>query len=286
MGQPVSKTAIGRAWSRHQDMGSSNLTARIIPATRRFPEPALALPVYDNNGKSAGLALVSLVASEAGRLTQGDVRMVATQGARGAVLQRSQTGHTHVVKDMAEALRVARDHPKDGVLWQTGEQDVSGHLMKVSKGTDQLAEQLRAQAIIQEVPEIRVPADVQKEAENAVAQKAQDALQQEREREQADAGRIIRDAQAQPDAAKQREEGLSSAVDAVSRDRAERIPEKIRLPDDPEITRNQHEQHRARQVQHDLAAQQENIRLPDTGERGRAIERDEPTPVQHIQKER
>lgn len=65
-----------------------------------------------------------------------------------------------------------------------------------------------------------------------------------------------------------------------------RVPEKIRLPDDPEITRTQHEQHRARQVQHDLAAQQENIRLPDTGERGRAIERDEPTPVQHIQKER
>lgn len=286
MGQPVSKTAIGRAWSRHQDMGSGNLTARIIPATRRFPEPALALPVYDNNGKSAGLALVSLVASEAGRLTQGDVRMVATQGARGAVLQRSQTGHTHVVKDMAEALRVARDHPKDGVVWQTGEQDVSGHLMKVSKGTDQLAEQVRAQAIIQEVQDIRLPADVQMEAENAVAQKAQDALQQEREREQADAGRIIRDAQAQPDAAKQREEGLNSAVDAVSRDRAERIPEKIRLPDDPEITRTQHEQHRARQVQHDLAAQQENIRLPDTGERGRAIERDEPTPVQHIQKER
>ena len=285
MGQPVSKTAIGRAWSRHQDMCSSNLTARIIPATRRFPEPALALPVYDNNGKSAGLALVSLVASEAGRLTQGDVRMVATQGARGAVLQRSQTGHTHVVKDMAEALRVARDHPKDGVVWQTGEQDVSGHLMKISKGTDQLAEQLRAQAIIQEVPEIRLPADVQKEAENAVAQKAQDALQQEREREQVDAGRIIRDVQAQPDAEKQREEGLNSAVEAVSRDRAEQIPEKIRLPDDPEITRTQHEQHRARQVQHDLAAQQENIRLPDTGERGRAIERDEPTPVQHIQKE-
>jgi len=48
------------------------------------------------------------------------------------------------------------------------------------------------------------------------------------------------------------------------------LPEKIRLPDDPEITRNQHEQHRARQVQHDLAAQQENIRLPDTGIHGRA----------------
>lgn len=286
MGQPVSKTAIGRAWSRHQDMGSSNLTARIIPATRRFPEPSLALPLYDNNGKSAGLALVSLVASNEGRLTQGDVRMVATQGARAAVLQRSQTGHTHVVKDMAEALRVARDHPRDGVVWQTSEQDVSGQLMKITKGADQLAEQRRAQSIIQEVPEIRLPADVQKDAENAVAQKAQKALQQEREREQTDASRIIRDALSLPDAARSREEGLNAAAETVSRGMADRTPENIRLPDDPEITRNQNELQRARQVQQDLSTQQENIRLPDTGERGRAIERDEPTPVQHIQKER
>jgi hypothetical protein len=59
MGQPVNKTAIGRAWVRHQGMQDASLTAKIIPATRRFPEPALALPVYDNNGRSAGLALVS-----------------------------------------------------------------------------------------------------------------------------------------------------------------------------------------------------------------------------------
>jgi hypothetical protein len=44
MGQPVNKTAIGRAWVRHQGMQDASLTAKIIPATRRFPEPALALP--------------------------------------------------------------------------------------------------------------------------------------------------------------------------------------------------------------------------------------------------
>ncbi|MBF4211508.1 conjugal transfer protein TraI, partial [Pseudomonas donghuensis] len=91
MGQPVNKTAIGRAWVRHQGMQDASLTAKIIPATRRFPEPALALPVYDNNGRSAGLALVSLVASPEGRMTQGETRMVMTERARGAVLQRSQS---------------------------------------------------------------------------------------------------------------------------------------------------------------------------------------------------
>ncbi|MCQ4421167.1 hypothetical protein NOX78_23835 [Enterobacter kobei] len=42
-----------------------------MPATRRFPEPALALPVYDNNGRSAGLALFPRVSSPEGRMTQG-----------------------------------------------------------------------------------------------------------------------------------------------------------------------------------------------------------------------
>jgi hypothetical protein len=108
MGQPVGKTAIGRAWSRHEAMGEHNLIAKVIPATRRFPDPSLALPLYDNNGRSAGLALVSLVASDTGRLMRGDVRMVATQGATGAVMQRSRSGNTHVVRTADEAFKAVR----------------------------------------------------------------------------------------------------------------------------------------------------------------------------------
>ncbi|EPT7718453.1 conjugative transfer relaxase/helicase TraI domain-containing protein, partial [Escherichia coli] len=137
MGQPVNKTAIGRAWVRHQGMQDASLTAKIIPAIRRFPEPALALPVYDNNGRSAGLALVSLVASPEGRMTQGETRMVMTERARGAVLQRSQSGNTIVASDLTAALDAARHHPKDGVVWQTGDEPPSAWLLKVSGGTKQ-----------------------------------------------------------------------------------------------------------------------------------------------------
>ena len=137
MGQPVNKTAIGRAWVRHQGMQDASLTAKIIPATRRFPEPALALPVYDNNGRSAGLAMVSLVASPEGRMTQGETRMVMTERARGAVLQRSQSGNTIVASDLAAALDAVRHHPKDGVVWQTGDEPPSAWLLKVSGGTKQ-----------------------------------------------------------------------------------------------------------------------------------------------------
>ncbi|HEY3590100.1 MAG TPA: conjugative transfer relaxase/helicase TraI domain-containing protein [Buttiauxella sp.] len=160
MGQSVSKTALGRAWSRHQGVDSHTLTAKIIPATRRFPEPALALPLYDNNGKSAGLALISLVASPEGRLTRGETRMVAMEGARAAVLQRSQSGNTHVVNSVDEALNVLRTHPGDGVVWQTGEEKLSSQLMKISRGTELRVELLQAQTVVTDVPDIRLPVEV------------------------------------------------------------------------------------------------------------------------------
>ncbi|KMV34068.1 conjugative transfer relaxase/helicase TraI [Franconibacter pulveris] len=172
MGQPLTRTAIGRTWLRHQGMEAQAMTARIIPATKRYPEPALALPLYDNNGKSAGLALVPVVAGDNGRLTQGETRMVATEGARGAVLQRSHSGKTVVVNSLQEALDTVRARPQDGVVWQTGEEKPSVHLLKVSRGQaddtaalastalnaqeqERLAEQARAEAARQKEMQLR-----------------------------------------------------------------------------------------------------------------------------------
>ncbi|WP_105699975.1 conjugative transfer relaxase/helicase TraI [Cronobacter dublinensis] len=172
MGQPLPRTAIGRTWLRHQGMDAQAMTARIIPATKRYPEPALALPLYDNNGKSSGLALVPIVAGDNGRLTQGEVRMVATDGSRGAVLQRSNNGKTVVVRSLQEALDTVRARPQDGVVWQTGEEKPSVHLLKLSRGQAddtatlastvlnaqeqaKLAEQARAEAARQREMQLR-----------------------------------------------------------------------------------------------------------------------------------
>ncbi|WP_336293173.1 conjugative transfer relaxase/helicase TraI [Cronobacter dublinensis] len=172
MGQSLPRTAIGRTWLRHQGMDAQAMTARIIPATKRYPEPALALPLYDNNGKSSGLALVPIVAGDNGRLTQGEVRMVATDGSRGAVLQRSNNGKTVVVRSLQEALDTVRARPQDGVVWQTGEEKPSVHLLKLSRGQAddtatlastvlnaqeqaKLAEQARAEAARQREMQLR-----------------------------------------------------------------------------------------------------------------------------------
>lgn len=140
MGQTPGRTAIGRAWIKHQGLPGEALNMKVIPATRRFPDPAVALRLFDKNGKNAGLALVTLIASDSGRLTLGDIRMVATEGGQGAILQRSSSGHTRVAGSLDEALEALRQHPKDGVVWQTGENRPSSSLLKLTRGTEPAGE--------------------------------------------------------------------------------------------------------------------------------------------------
>ncbi|KKY80319.1 conjugal transfer protein TraI [Enterobacter cloacae] len=291
MGQPVTKTAIGRAWVRHQGMGEATLTAKIIPATRRFPEPALALPVYDNNGKSAGLALVSLVSSPEGRLTQGDTRMVMTERARGAVLQRSQSGNTVVVDDLAAALDAVRTHPKDGVVWQTGSEAPSANLLKVSGGVRE-DEGLRLN-----LNNLTGQEELQRQSELKLAEQARG---QEAARQQQDDKRdIVLPAE---EAVKLRPEELNpakpeplipdSGVLASVRDSERPDGREMQLADNvrkenavPDKSLN--EESRATRVVADLArAEQDMVRQTGDSGRGRMPEIEEQTLTRTIQKER
>nr|WP_304949804.1 conjugative transfer relaxase/helicase TraI domain-containing protein [Superficieibacter sp. 1612_C1] len=290
MGQSVSSTAIGRTWSRHQSVDARSLTAKIIPATRRFPEPALALPLYNNNGKSAGLALISLVPGADGRLTQGDLRMVATEEARGGVLQRSRTGNTIVASDLAAALDALRNNPEDGVVWQTGDEPPSSWLLKVSGGIRQDA----PQSIVTTL----------NDSQNALQQREQMLAEQIRNEE---AGR-----------SKQPETGLKDVpqeevVKLKPEDVYPRKPGSL-TPDAGVIARvregenaEEREMTAAVQVRSELAgadkasgelarasrviadlanAERDIIRIPDNAERGRMPEHDEQTLSRTIQKER
>lgn len=165
MGQAVGKTAIGRTWIKHQGLAADALNVKVIPATRRHPEPAVAVRLFDQNGKNAGLALVSLVASDNGRLTQGETRMVATEGVQGAILQRSRSGETHIARTLDDALTVVREHPQDGVVWQTGETRPSASLLKLTHGSVIEEEYKVAAGISALDQEIRIP-DLSAKPEN------------------------------------------------------------------------------------------------------------------------
>lgn len=315
MGQPVNKTAIGRAWVRHQGMQDASLTAKIIPATRRFPEPALALPVYDNNGRSAGLALVSLVASPEGRMTQGDTRMVMTERARGAVLQRSQSGNTIVVSDLTAALDAVRNHPKDGVVWQTGDESPSAHLLKVSGGIMRAGEEGLAQRVIARESEIVLPEKAVLHEVMAETADLKAALAQEEARRQQDEPGISK-ALIQENATKDVEEKYPLPVEDTLRIRPEMMadnesaeplkPERwvvkqiadsdSRLAEDagrlagrenvPDTSLSVREEQASRMGRQLANSENDIVRQPDSSERGRMPEREEQTLTRTIQKER
>nr|WP_172689246.1 MobF family relaxase [Enterobacter cloacae]AQX35405.1 TraI conjugal transfer protein [Enterobacter cloacae] len=290
MGQPVNKTAIGRAWVRHQGMQDASLTAKIIPATRRFPEPALALPVYDNNGRSAGLALVSLVASPEGRMTQGETRMVMTERARGAVLQRSQSGNTIVASDLTAALDAVRNHPKDGVVWQTGDEPPSAWLLKVSGGSKQdvspgIVSTLTDEQNVQQLREQMLADQVRNE--EAGRNRQPESLLAEVPQEE-----VIR---LKPEDINPRKpEPLNPDADVIARVRGEENTEGQEIKAAAGVRselegadKTSGELSRASRVIADLAnAERDMLRAAENTERGRMPEREEQTLTRTIQKER
>ncbi|WP_336749832.1 MobF family relaxase [Pantoea vagans] len=133
MGQPLAKTAIGRAFLNGNGLGGAPVTARIIPPTRKFPEPHLALPAYDGNGKAAGLTLVPL-RHEKGVINPGQPRQLATEGAQAAMLQKSRSGEVLLVSDLTQGFAAAREKPEAGVLIVHDRQLPSAQLLKVAGG--------------------------------------------------------------------------------------------------------------------------------------------------------
>lgn len=137
MGQPVGKTAIGRVFLNGNGLSGAPVTARIIPPTRKYPEPHLALPAWDANGKTAGVTLVPLH-HEKGTITPGPVRQLATEGAQAAMLQKSRSGEVLLVTDLAQGLTAAREKPEAGILLVHGAQPPSAQLLKVAGGRYEL----------------------------------------------------------------------------------------------------------------------------------------------------
>lgn len=101
--------------------------------------------------------LVSLVASNEGRLTHGETRMVMSERGRGALLQRSKSGNTVVVSELSAALDAVRNRPEDGVFWQVGTESLSAQLIKVSGGERRENEEISVQRVSRESSEIILP---------------------------------------------------------------------------------------------------------------------------------
>ena len=84
--------AAGRASSPSGRAGRGDSPARFIAPGRKYPQPSVALPAFDRNGKSAGIWLNPLTTDDGNGLrgfsgegrvkAAGDAQFVALQGSR------------------------------------------------------------------------------------------------------------------------------------------------------------------------------------------------------------
>jgi len=100
--------------------------AKFISPGRKYPQPHVALPVFDRNGRQAGVWLSTLTSGD-GQLQGlgGEGRVMGSEDAAFAGLQTSRNGESLMARDMEEGVRLARENPNSGVVVRIG--DAEGH---------------------------------------------------------------------------------------------------------------------------------------------------------------
>ncbi|TQN90353.1 UNVERIFIED_ORG: AAA domain-containing protein, partial [Citrobacter freundii] len=113
----LSDSALGRALLRETGL-SPDGEARFISGSRKYPQPHIAWPAYDRNGRQQGVWLSEIRMDEDGKLSgiseQG--RLLGHEQADLVVLQQSRSGMTLTATGQQQALEMARLHPEHGVI--------------------------------------------------------------------------------------------------------------------------------------------------------------------------
>lgn len=110
--------AAGRAVLRNAGLAQGDSRARFIAPGRKYPQPYVALPAFDRNGKSAGIWLNSLTTDAGAGLRgfSGEGRVKGSEDAQFVALQGSRNGESLLAADMQEGVRFARENPDSGVV--------------------------------------------------------------------------------------------------------------------------------------------------------------------------
>lgn len=115
---PLQDTPLGRKLLQTSGVEAGESMAKFIAPGKKYPQPHIALPVWDSNGKRAGVYLdeVRFMPQGGGAWLDGAPRVMGSDDARFAGLQVSRNGDTHVAGNIQEGLALARQHPDSGVL--------------------------------------------------------------------------------------------------------------------------------------------------------------------------
>ncbi|MED0012673.1 MobF family relaxase [Escherichia coli] len=108
----------GRAVLRQAGLAGGDSPARFIAPGRKYPQPFVALPAFDRNGKSAGIWLNPLTTDDGNGLRgfSGEGRVKGSGDAQFVALQGSRNGESLLADNMQDGVRIARDNPDSGVV--------------------------------------------------------------------------------------------------------------------------------------------------------------------------
>lgn len=175
----------GRAALRQAGLRPETTLAKFISSGRKYPQPHVALPAFDRNGRQAGVWLSTLTDGD-GRLRglSGEGRVMGSEDAAFAGLQASRNGESLMAGDMAEGVRLARENPQSGVVVRIGDAEgrpwnpgaITGGRVwadAVPDGTGtQHGEKIPPEVLAQQALEAQQRRELEKRAEDAVRELA------------------------------------------------------------------------------------------------------------------
>ncbi|EMA2244411.1 conjugative transfer relaxase/helicase TraI, partial [Enterobacter hormaechei] len=174
----------GRAALRQAGLQPEGSMAKFISPGRKYPQPHVALPAFDRNGRQAGVWLSALTSGEGQLKGLGsEGRVMGSGDAAFAGLQVSRNGASLLARDMEEGVRLARENPQSGVVvrlegevrpWNPGA--ITGGRVwadGLPDGTGtQPAETVPPEVLAQQAREAEVQRELDKRAEEAVREMA------------------------------------------------------------------------------------------------------------------
>ncbi len=131
---PLADTPLGRKLLQTRGVEAGESMAKFIAPGKKYPQPHIALPVWDSNGKRAGVYLdeVRNMSQGGGAWLDGAPRIMGGDDARFAGLQASRNGDTHVAGSMPEGLAIAHQHPDSGVIVRLSGEGTPHNLSRIT----------------------------------------------------------------------------------------------------------------------------------------------------------
>ncbi|HBU1623643.1 TPA: conjugative transfer relaxase/helicase TraI, partial [Klebsiella pneumoniae] len=230
--RPLDETAAGRAALQQSGLAQGNSPGKFISPGKKYPQPHVALPAFDKNGKAAGIWLSPLTDRD-GRLEAigGEGRIMGNEDARFVALQNSRNGESLLAGNMGEGVRMARDNPDTGVVVRLAGDDRPWNPGAITGGRI-WAEPAPVAPVPQTGADIILPPEV-------LAQRAAEEQQRREMEKQAEqtAREVAGEARKAGEPADRVKEVIGDVIRGLERDRPG--TEKTTLPDDPQFRRQE-----------------------------------------------